>query len=270
MRTSPIGVFDSGLGGLTAVKEMLSVMPGEDILYLGDTARVPYGSRQKETIIKYAQQDLDFLIKHHPKAILIACGTVSATALPILRQKTDVPMLGVIEAAARKAAGLTKNGRILVMATNASVKSHAYRDAIAAIDSKLEVREMGCPLLVPLVENGYVQRDNTVTRLVVADYLAAAGDFAPDTVILGCTHYPLIREIIAEKLPGVEIVEAGKEAVAELREILKKSGMEAPAEQKGALRCCVTDVPDTFNYVGKLFLGQDIAGITSCVSLGQE
>ena len=267
VNTRPIGVFDSGLGGLTAVKEMLRIMPGEDILYLGDTARVPYGSRRKETIIRYSQEDLDFLIRRNPKAILIACGTVSATALPFLRTMTDIPILGVIEAAAAKAVASTKCGKIAVLATSATVKSGAYREAIARIAPGVQVLEKACPLFVPLVENGYVDRDNMFTRQVAADYLKDVTPFGADTVILGCTHYPLIRDILSDLLPGACLVEAGKEAVRALQTVLQRDGIAAPDGRKGALMCCVTESPDTFNQVGTLFLGQEIDGLTSCVSL---
>lgn len=270
MDQRPIGVFDSGLGGLTAVKEMLRTMPDEDILYLGDTARVPYGSRRKETIVRYSQQDLAFLTRHDPKAILIACGTVSATALPVLREQTHIPMLGVIEAAAQKAVSSTKNGKVAVLATSATVKSGAYQAAIRSIDPSVRVLEKACPLFVPLVENGYVEKDNPVTVQVAADYLKEVIPFGADTVILGCTHYPLIQHILAALLPGVELVEAGKEAVAALRELLRKLDLEADPSHTGTLRCCVTESPDTFNQVGKLFLGQEIGGVTSCVSLDAE
>ena len=177
MDNRAIGVFDSGLGGLTVVKELIKKLPNEDIIYFGDTARVPYGSHDRETIIEFAKQDLNFLLSHAVKAVLVACGTASSTALEELKKSTDIPVLGVIEAAAQSAARATKNKKIAVLATSATIKSHAYSKAIAAEHPDISVIEKACPLFVPLVENGYINRDNVVTGLVVEDYLKDISDF---------------------------------------------------------------------------------------------
>ena len=211
-KQQPIGVFDSGIGGLTAMKELIKLLPNEDIIYFGDTARVPYGTHTPETIVRFAKQDLNFLLQQNVKAVLIACGTASSTALGELKKMTDIPILGVIEAAARKSVEISKNKKVLVLSTPATTRSHAYKNAINRIDGSVEVVEKACPLFVPLVENGYVQVDNPVTKLVVKDYLGEVSSFGADAVILGCTHYPLIKDAICDFMPDVQMVEAGKEA----------------------------------------------------------
>lgn len=260
MDNRAIGVFDSGLGGLTVVKELIKKLPNEDIIYFGDTARVPYGSHDRETIIEFAKQDLKFLISHNVKAVLVACGTASSTALEELKKVTDVPVLGVIEAAAQSASRATKNGRIAVLATSATIKSHAYKRAISAENPDISVIEKACPLFVPLVENGYIDRENVVTGLVVDSYLKEIAEFGFDTVILGCTHYPIIKELIGDRLPGVNIVESGKESINELAELLEKNSMKKSNTAIGARTFYASENVDDFTKIGEMFLGSKING----------
>ena len=192
MDQRPIGVFDSGLGGLTAVRELCRLLPGEDVVYFGDTGRVPYGSRSRETIIKYARQDVAFLRTFDLKAILIACGTVSTTALDVLSAENPIPVMGVVEPAARAAARLTRSGNIGLIGTQTSVRSGAYERAIQAENPAVRVIGQPCPLFVPLVENGRFRPGDIVIETVAAEYLAPLKAAGVDTLVLGCTHYPLL------------------------------------------------------------------------------
>lgn len=262
-----IGVFDSGIGGLTAMKELMKIMPNEDVIYFGDTARVPYGSHTPETIRKFAKQDLNFLLSQNVKAVLIACGTVSSTAIEILRNETDIPIIGVINAAASKAVTVSKNKRVAVLATQATISSHAYRDAIQKQDEEFAVFEKACPLFVPLIENGYIERKNLVTRTVAEDYLKEIRLSEVDTVILGCTHYPLIKDIISDFLPDAYIVEAGKEAAIHLETVLEKKLLTNEVTHKGSRRYVVSEITDSFRNTCETFLGEHIEETIEIVSL---
>lgn len=262
-----IGVFDSGIGGLTAMKELLKILPYENIIYFGDTARVPYGSHSPETIRKFAQQDLNFLLGQDVKAVLIACGTVSSTALDDLRSSTDIPIIGVINAAASEAVNVSKNKRTAILATQATIRSHAYKNAIQDLDEKFSVIEKACPLFVPLIENGYTDRENPVTRMVVEDYLKDIIPFEADTVILGCTHYPLIKDIIGDYMPGVSIVEAGKEAAIQLGKVLEDNSIMNDKSNLGIRRYVVSEKTDSFKDTCEFFLGEHIAEAIEVVNL---
>ncbi len=257
----PIGVFDSGLGGLTAVRELARIMPEEDIVYFGDTGRVPYGSRSRETIIHYARQDVAFLNTFDPKAIVIACGTVSTTALEVLGQENAVPIFGVVEPAARAASHLTQNGRIGLIGTEASIRSGAYERALAALAPRAEVTARACPLLVPLVENGRFGPGDTVAETVVAEYLAPMKARGVDTLMLGCTHYPLLREIIAGYMgDGVALVDVGAQCARWVAHQLTARGLRTDAAAPGNRRYLVSDSPAGFSHLASLFLGEDVAG----------
>lgn len=256
----PIGVFDSGIGGLTAVREIVKLLPRESILYFGDTARVPYGTRSHETIVHYAKQDLKLLLAKDVKAVLVACGTVSSHALPALRAMTEIPVLGVIDASARKAAEKCRNGRVAVIATSATIRSSAYARAIHGIAPELEVREKACPLFVPLIENGYADSENPVTRMVASDYLEELVRFAPDTVILGCTHYPIIKPIIQDFFPDAYLVESGKEAALELAGLLRERELITGQEGNGETTFVLSEETESFHTTGELFLGRSVQG----------
>lgn len=243
-----IGVFDSGMGGLTAIKQLVSIMPDEDIVYFGDTGRVPYGTRSKDTIIKYACQDVRFLLSKKVDAVLIACGTVSANALDVLRSSFDVPIYGVVEAAAEKACQLTRNGIVGIIGTNATVNSGAYVKHINSIDRAIKTVSTPCPLFVPLVENGFTDSNNEITRLTCEYYLADIKSSGADTLILGCTHYPIIAPVISKVLPDVALVNTGAEAANRLcKEIKTKGG-------KGRIEYYVSDDEGFFRSAASTFL----------------
>jgi len=216
---SKIGIFDSGLGGLTVLNEVCKYNPGLSLVYLGDTARVPYGSRSPQTITRYAVEDVENLLSHGVQAILVACGTVSAIALPVLREKYDVPIFGVIDTACAGAAQTTKTGHIAVLGTQATVASCAYNRALEAIAPDLRVTGLACPLFVPLIENSFLS-DDPITRLTCERYLAPLRDTDADTLILGCTHYPFLTQAISETLPKVTLINAGTALALALPELL--------------------------------------------------
>jgi glutamate racemase len=205
---SRIGVFDSGLGGLTVLNAICAANKGLSIVYFGDTARVPYGSRTPETILHYAEQDVRFLLSKGVEAIVVACGTVSAIALFDLRKEFPIPILGVIEPACDAAAKVTKSNHICVIGTPATVHSHAYSDYITSKYPHLTVSGIGCPLFVPLIENGF-REDDPITKLTVERYLAEINGTDIDTLILGCTHYPFLSNAIKKQLPGVRLIDIG-------------------------------------------------------------
>ncbi|MCL2695822.1 MAG: glutamate racemase [Clostridiales bacterium] len=224
-----IGIFDSGLGGLTVLNEVCKYNPGLNLVYFGDTARVPYGPRSIQTITRYAKQDVAFLLAQGVQAILVACGTVSATALPALRETFDVPILGVIETACAQAALATRTGHIAVLGTQATVASGAYNRALAEINQNLRVTGLACPLFVPLIENGFLS-DDPITRLTCERYLAPLRDTDVDTVILGCTHYPFLAKAITETLPNVAFVNAGTALALALPKLLGEVEKQAQTQ----------------------------------------
>ena len=221
-----IGVFDSGLGGLSAVKEFMNLLPNEKIIYFGDTGRVPYGTRSCDTIRKYALQDACFLLTHKVKMIVAACGTVSSVAGGLLEEKLGVPYTGVVNPTAYTAVRKTKNGRIGVIGTAATVGSHSYKLRLQKLDPTVKVYEQACPLFVSLVENGIIHRDDQITRLVVRRYMAELKDNGVDTVILGCTHFPLLREAISDYMGGdVTLVDSGYETANYAAKVLRESDL---------------------------------------------
>lgn len=255
----PIGVFDSGLGGLTAVRELSRLLPGEDIVYFGDTGRVPYGSRSKETIIKYARQDVAFLNTFDLKAIVIACGTVSTTALEVLRAENRIPVLGVVEPAARAAAAVSANGKIGLIGTEASIRSGAYERALASLRPDAVVYPKACPLFVPLVENGRFQRGDAVAELVVEEYLSPLKAEGVDTLVLGCTHYPLLREVIGAYMgPAVTLIDVGGACARRVCEVLEGTDSLSGAASGGKHRYFVSDSVDGFAHLASMFLGEDV------------
>ncbi len=253
-----LGVFDSGVGGLSAVRELRKILPSENIIYFGDTSRVPYGGRSKEILLHYARQDVSFLRSFDIKSVLVACGTVSTTALPVLQQENDLPVLGVVEPACRQAARLTRNKKVGLIATAASVRSGAYEEKLRAIDPDMEIISKACPLFVPLVENGRVHPGDIVIETVAREYLEPMKETGLDTLILGCTHYPLLEEIIAEIMgPEVALVNAGREAARELRDTLTAQNLlNEGGEGKTALYA--SDRPEDFGTLAQQFLGETL------------
>ena len=260
MDNRPIGVFDSGLGGLTAVKELMRLLPNEHILYFGDTGRVPYGTRGRDIIRHYAKQDMNFLMQHDVKAVLAACGTVSSVASDI-GGSLSVPYIDVLRPTARAAVNQTKNGRIGIIGTSATIASGSYRREIHKIDPNIEVFEQACPLFVPLVENAFVAPQDEVTRLVAQRYLAAIREKGVDTLFLGCTHYPIISPTIRSMMGrGVTLINSGREAAAGCLEILKENDLLCGADSRAEYQYYVSDDTDSFFHVAELFLGQSVQG----------
>ena len=252
----PIGVFDSGLGGLTVVKEIINELPNEDIIYFGDTGRVPYGTRSVETIIKYAKQDEMFLLKHNVKLIVAACGTVSSVAGETAND-LPVPFFEVVSHAAKEAAAVTKNGKIAVIGTNATVKSGQHKSQILKVKPNLSVINCACPLFVPLVEEGWNSVDDIVVLETVKRYLKPIIDFGADTLILGCTHYPVLADAIKKVLgEGVVLINAGTTTAKAVADYLKESN--ALNDNGGELRFFVSDKPAFFKEQAGVLLSEDI------------
>ncbi|MCL2033666.1 MAG: glutamate racemase [Oscillospiraceae bacterium] len=265
MNNKPIGVFDSGVGGLTAVRELKKLLPDENIVYFGDTGRNPYGTRSKNTIIKYAKQAVRFLMKHDVKAVIAACGTVSTVldekaALDILGK--DMPYTGIVLPATRTACAMSAGGRIGVIATTAAIRSGAYGRAVRAISPSAKVFGNACPLLVPLVENGMIGVDNKISRLVLEMYLRPLMKEEIDTLILGCTHFPLLYDLINDVLGyDVTLIDPCVSAVAELKTGLTKQGMlNESADGGGRVNYFLTDSPENFESVVALFLRGEANG----------
>ena len=259
MDMRPIGVFDSGLGGLTAVHSLWKILPEENLIYFGDTARVPYGGRSKETILKYARQDVRFLRSFDLKAILIACGTVTTTSLDTLQTENDLPIVGVVEPTCRRALLVTKTKKVGMIATLASVRSGAYEATLRRLDPTVEVICKPCPLFVPLVENGRFRRGDIVIETVAREYLEPLKETGIDTLILGCTHYPLLTEIIGDSVgPGVTLVSAGEESAFELKRMLKARNLRADEDRQGESEFYVSDRAEDFENIASVFLQENL------------
>ena len=218
-----IGVFDSGIGGLTVLRRLRAAFPGLDMVYLGDLARVPYGGRSVETITRYAYDDVEFLLRRDVDAVVIACGTVSSNSLDALRERFPLPIYGVIDSAARRAAGTTRTGCVGVIGTQATIKSGAFERAVRAVREDVRVIAQACPLFVPLVENG-VAADDVVARTVCERYLAAFQGRSVDRLIMGCTHYPVYRAAFEQILPEAEMIDVGEALADELRGAFGNTG----------------------------------------------
>ncbi len=251
----PIGIFDSGIGGLTVVRQIHRVMPHEDLIYLGDTARVPYGTKSPTTVVRYACEDAQFLLRQKVKAIVVACNTASAWALPTLERKFSVPVFGVIIPGARDALSKTRTGRIGIIGTVATIRSQAYMKAILARDDAADICARACPLLVPLVEEGWTNRP--VTQSILREYLAPVLKRKVDTLVLGCTHYPLlktaIRAVVGKK---VRLVDSAESCARFVQERLAHMKLEVKGRRRpGTIQPYVTDEPDRFDILSKRFLG---------------
>ena len=270
MDNRPIGVFDSGLGGLTAVRELEALLPQEHIIYFGDTGRVPYGGRSRETIYRYARQDMAFLRTFDLKAVVIACGTVSSTAMEMLQSENDLPIFGVVTPTARRAAEVTKNGRIGLIATQATIRTGAYEKVIRALRPESEIIARPCPLFVPLVENGRTRPGDVVIETVAAEYLQPLKDAGVDTLVLGCTHYPLLRDVIGNFMgPGVTLLDSGAEVAREVAHWLREHDLAA-AGQNGQREWYVSDTADGFSALASIFLGRPVTETVTQVAVGTE
>jgi len=253
--SSPIAVFDSGLGGLTVMRAIARALPNEDIVYFGDTARVPYGIKSPPTIIRFSAENIRFLCRHDPKLVVVACNTASAAALPHLRGLFEVPMLGVIEPGARAAVTATRNRRVAVIGTEATIKSRAYLEWVRRLAPAVAVIDKACPLLVPLVEEGR-RADDPVVALVAKDYLRPVIEFGADTLVLGCTHYPLLKEAFRAVLgQGVRIVDSAEETAKATAARLAEMGLLRQDAATAVYRYFVTDNPVRFASVGSRIMG---------------
>lgn len=259
MDNRSIGVFDSGLGGLTAVKQIMKELPSESIIYFGDTGRVPYGTRSKETIIKYSKNDVNFLMSKGVKLIVIACGTASSAALHAIKNDYNVPIIGVVEPAAEAAIKATENGKIGIIGTPGTIKSGSYEKLIKERKPQFEIFTRACPLYVPLVENGHF--DTKVAELVTEEYLTEIKAAGVDTLILGCTHYPLLKNTISRFMGDkVSLIDAGQEVAKALKEILNENELHSQVCDEIQYRYYVSDNVDGFENLGGLFLEKKING----------
>jgi len=245
---APIGVFDSGVGGLTVVREIMRQLPNEGIVYFGDTARVPYGSKSKETIVKYSKQITRFLMEHNIKTLVIACNTASAFALDEVEKEISIPAVGVVKPGAKAATEVTRNGRIGVIATEGTIGSHLYDEYIEELGSNVKIYSKPCPLFVPLVEEGLLE--DPVTDEIASRYLLELKDLDIDTLILGCTHYPLIRSTIGKTMgEGVTLVNPAYETAKELERILTANDLlndKKPELGENRYQFYVSDGADKF------------------------
>ncbi len=267
MNNNAIGVFDSGLGGLSAVKEMLKAMPNENIIYFGDTSRVPYGNRSKDTIRRYAVQDANFLLTHNVKMVVAACGTVSSVA-PDLKDILKVPYTGVVLPTCYTALRETKNGKIGVIGTCATINSHSYKTRIQQKNPDIEVFEQDCPLFVPLVENGFIDRNDMVVKLIVERYMSNLKNAGVDTVILGCTHYPILKDAISDFMgENVKLVDSGKETALYTKKVLEENGLVNTDDSKKSAQFFVSDTPDNFERIASLFLSKDMSNCAKRINI---
>lgn len=268
MNKRPIGVFDSGLGGLTVVRELIKILPNENIIYFGDTGRVPYGTRSAETIRKYARQDMDFLMSGNVKMIIAACGTVSSVAADI-GENMPVPYTGVLKPASLAAVNATKCGKIGVIGTTATVNSGSYKKTINGINTDIEVFSRDCPLFVPLVENGFTSKADPIVRLTVERYLTPFLNEGIDTLILGCTHYPILKEVISDFLgKSITLIDTGKETAHYAEKLLSDDNMLSENTENGKRSFFVSDRTEGFSSIASVFLGTDISGEVSHIDIG--
>lgn len=258
----PIGVFDSGVGGLTVVKELINHLPNEEIIYFGDTARVPYGIKSKETVIRFSIENILFLLKHDVKLICVACNTVSSFALPVIRNYFRVPIVGVITPGVGEAVHSSRNKRVGVIGTRGTINSRAYEDEIKQMDPSIKVTAVACPLFVPFAEEGWLE--GKVVEDVVRMYLNPLKKAKVDTVILGCTHYPLLKPVIKQVLGNdVKLVDSAKQVAVEVKRILTtESLINKEKSSKGKQKFYVSDNPKWFNDLACRFLGKVVKDVT--------
>ena len=256
----PIGVFDSGIGGLTVVSALRALLPHESILYLGDTARVPYGGKSETTVQRYSLEIASILLEEKAKTVVVACNTASALALPELEKALPVTVTGVILPGARAAIAQTRTGNVGVIGTRATIKSGAYERALRGLNSDVRVSVRACPLLVPLIEEGWLE--NTITDEIIMQYLEPLLAEGIDTLVLGCTHYPLLRKAIARLLgDGVALVDSAENCAGAVRELLIRQKLCAPETAAGALEVALTDPPDNFLRVAREALQLEVGEV---------
>ncbi|MCE5194513.1 MAG: glutamate racemase [Nitrospiraceae bacterium] len=265
-KNSPIGVFDSGIGGLTVLKEIFRSLPEESTIYLGDTARVPYGIRSPETVMRYSFENTQFLVSKGIKLLVIACNTVSSISLDAIRDKVSIPVIGVIEPGAYAAFKTTKNKKIGIIGTEATIQSNAYKKAVNAIDSRIEVTGIPCPMFVPLVEEGWT--DGAIAEMIAEEYLKFIKQRGIDTLVLGCTHYPLLKNVISKVMGNsVSLIDSAVETAKNTSDVLTNKTIKAFSGGKVYREFYVTDSPERFIKVGERFLEQKIEHIEK-INLG--
>ncbi|MBQ5761349.1 MAG: glutamate racemase [Clostridia bacterium] len=258
----PIGVFDSGLGGLTVLKELSALLPSEDIVYFGDSGRTPYGTKSKDTVIRYTLQDINFLLSHNVKMIVIACNTASACSLDTVSAKYNVPIVEVVGPGARAAARITQNNRVAVIGTSATINSRVYEKALRNVRDNISYIGKACPMFVPLVEEGWW--DNKVTEDIIRLYLDDLKCCFPDTLILGCTHYPLLQNTIAKVLGSeISLVNSAASVAIEVKDtLLKNNLLRSDTEKKGKISYYTSDSVEKFAALGSMFLGKELDNVT--------
>jgi glutamate racemase len=260
MNTKPIGVFDSGIGGLTVVRSLIERLPNENIVYFGDTARVPYGPKSAQTVREYAAQDTEFLLKHNVKMVVVACNTVSAVALDVVQKHAKVPVTGVIIPGAKMAAAATRKKRIGVIGTITTVASNAYANALRQLDKTLVVVSQACPLFVPLVEEGWIE--HSATSMIAKEYLFPLKLEKIDTLILGCTHYPLLKAVVQSVMGNnLTLIDSGEATAAEVEAMLKQNDSCNTSKHKGNIQFFLSDMPHKFAEIGEKFLGRKMGRV---------
>jgi glutamate racemase len=264
MNSKPIGVFDSGIGGLTVVHALTQHLPHENIVYFGDTARVPYGPKSPQVVREYAAQDVDFLLSKDVKMVVIACNTVSAVALDVVQKHAKMPVVGVILPGAMAAVAATRKKRVGIIGTRATVNSNAYTNAVRQLDGEVQVFAQECPLFVPLAEEGWI--DHRVTEAVAKEYLFPLKQEKIDTLILGCTHYPILKKAITAAVDGsVILIDSGEAAAIEVERVLDEKGLRNPSDQHPNLQFYVSDIPAKFTEIGERFLGQRMGRVHKAI-----
>ncbi|MEW6443985.1 MAG: glutamate racemase [bacterium] len=249
----PIGIFDSGVGGLTVLRQLLRRLPSERMIYLGDTARLPYGTKSRETVVKYSLKNTSFLVEKGIKCLVVACNTASSLALEALRQAFPIPVLGVIQPGAERAARLTRNGRVGVIGTVATIRSRAYEEVIRTVESSIEVVSVPCPLFVSLAEEGWTQDE--VTYLVAERYLEPLRKRDVDVLVLGCTHYPLLKSVISGIMgEKVRLVDSAEEIAVQVRNLLDQNGTRNAGRERCAPKVYMTDSSPHFLELAQMIL----------------
>lgn len=260
MTDRPIGVFDSGVGGLTVLRELMKTLPHEDILYIGDTARVPYGTKSAETVSRYAVQNTNFLIKKNIKLLVVACNTASSLSLPCLEERFHIPVVGVIRPGAASTIQATRNNRIGVIGTEATIRSRAYDKVLKELNRDIKVYSKACPLFVPLAEEGWT--DNDIAYAIAERYLEELNKKGIDTLILGCTHYPLLKGTIKDVMgKDVQLIDSAVETAKFVERILSKDKLMRE-KHKASVQIFVTDLPEKFLLLGSRFLGKTMENVT--------
>jgi glutamate racemase len=264
MNEKPIGIFDSGIGGLTVLKEIIHELPHENTIYLGDTARVPYGIRSPETVIRYTNENTQFLFSKDIKLLVVACNTASSISLETIKEKTSMPVIGVLDPGARAAVAATKNKRVGIIGTEATINSSSYTKAIKSIDEEIETYTQACPLFVPLVEEGWT--DGTITKAIAEIYLQGLLEKSIDTIVLGCTHYPLLKQVIADVMgKRVTLIDSAVETSSVVKNVLRSGELLREPKKAPERKFFVTDSPERFLHVGERFLGQNMTHIEKIV-----